>query len=77
MKINIEIDCTPQEARAFLGLPDVTSMQDAMMAELQDRMMANVRSMDPQEMMKLWLTPGAESFGKLYETFARMAGKRE
>lgn len=24
MKVNIEIDCTPEEARSFLGLPDVT-----------------------------------------------------
>lgn len=24
MKINVEFDCTPQEAREFLGLPDVT-----------------------------------------------------
>ncbi|MEE4537438.1 MAG: DUF6489 family protein, partial [Erythrobacter sp.] len=23
MKISIEIDCTPEEARAFMGLPDV------------------------------------------------------
>ena len=22
MKINVEVDCTPAEARAFLGLPD-------------------------------------------------------
>lgn len=24
MKVNIEIDCTPEEARAFMGLPDVS-----------------------------------------------------
>lgn len=23
MKVNIEIDCTPEEARQFMGLPDV------------------------------------------------------
>ena len=78
MKINVEVDCTPEEARAFLGLPDVKPMQEAMLAELQDRMSANIRAMDPQEMMRLWLSPGLESFGTLYELFARMAGgKRE
>jgi hypothetical protein len=25
MKITIEVDCTPEEARSFLGLPDVTA----------------------------------------------------
>lgn len=24
MKVNIEIDCTPEEARSFMGLPDVS-----------------------------------------------------
>ena len=23
MKVNLEVDCTPEEARTFLGLPDV------------------------------------------------------
>ena len=41
-------------------------------------MAANLRAMEPQEMMKLWLAPGVEGFGTLYETFMRMAGaKRE
>jgi hypothetical protein len=74
MKINVEIDCTPQEARAFLGLPDVQPMQERLLAEMQERMSANLRAMEPQEMMKLWLAPGAEGFGSLYESFVRMAG---
>ena len=33
MKVQIEIDCTPAEARAFLGLPDVAPLNEAMVAE--------------------------------------------
>ncbi len=29
MKITVDIDCTPEEARAFFGLPNVQPMQDA------------------------------------------------
>jgi hypothetical protein len=29
MKVNLEVDCTPEEARRFLGLPDVTRAQEA------------------------------------------------
>ena len=29
MKMNIEIDCSPEEARALLGLPDVTEANEA------------------------------------------------
>ncbi|MGH6979411.1 MAG: DUF6489 family protein, partial [Brevundimonas sp.] len=47
MKVNVEIDCTPAEARAFLGLPDVTPLNEAMVAEMQERMKANVAAMQP------------------------------
>jgi len=29
MKVHVEIDCTPEEARAFMGLPDLTKAQAA------------------------------------------------
>lgn len=28
MKVTVDVDCTPAEARAFLGLPDVTPIHD-------------------------------------------------
>ncbi len=28
MKVNVEIDCSPEEARRFLGLPDVSKAQE-------------------------------------------------
>ena len=37
MKITIDIDCTPQEARSFLGLPDVEPMQQALMKMVQEK----------------------------------------
>ena len=37
MKVNIEIDCTPLEAREFLGLPDVQPIQKAMMDKMSHR----------------------------------------
>ena len=38
MKVTIEIDCTPIEARQFLGLPNVEPMQAAVMQQLEKRM---------------------------------------
>jgi hypothetical protein len=29
MKMNFEVECTPEEARRFLGLPDVTRANEA------------------------------------------------
>jgi hypothetical protein len=37
MKVTVEVDCTPEEARRFLGLPDVVPTQQAVMEKLQQR----------------------------------------
>lgn len=61
MKVQVEIDCTPAEARAFLGLPDVTPLNEAMVAEMQDRMKANVAAMQPEDLMKTWTSFGLQA----------------
>ena len=68
MNVKIEIDCTPLEARAFLGLPDVTPLNDHMVAEMQKRMDANMAALAPDELMKSWMAFGTgaqEQFRKL------------
>ena len=59
MKVKIDIDCTPEEARAFIGLPDLGPMQQAMMAQMQERMKSALGGMDPEAMMKAWMPGGA------------------
>jgi len=68
MKMHIEIDMTPDEARKFLGLPDVTKLQDKMLAEMEKRMKAAVDVNDPEAMLKAWMPLG----GKAFEQFQRL-----
>ena len=68
MKVKLEVDCSPKEARAFLGLPDVTGLNDHMVAEMKKRMDANMAMVAPDELMKTWMTFGGqatEQFRKL------------
>ena len=58
MKIKFDIECTPQEARAFLGLPDVAPMQDALMADMQSRMQEAVAGADMESLLKTWMPAG-------------------
>ena len=60
MKISLDIDCTPDELRAFFGLPEVKPMQDAMMQEIAERMRANIKALDAETMLKNWLPAGME-----------------
>jgi hypothetical protein len=61
MKINVEIDCTPAEARAFMGLPDVAPLNEHLVGEMQKRMDANISAMQPDELMKTWTSFGLQA----------------
>ena len=74
MKVNVEIDCTPAEARAFLGLPDVAPLNDHLVAEMKRRMDENITAMQPDELMKTWTSFGLQAqdqFRKLMEAATR------
>jgi hypothetical protein len=71
MKIKINIDCTPQEARAFMGLPEVAPLQDAMMKELEERLQDGLKSMDPEALMKAWMPGGLAGGFQGWEKFQR------
>ncbi len=75
MKISIDIDCTPQEAREFFGLPDVKGMQDALLKEMQERMSAGLKAMDPEAMLKTWLPATLKGFEQLQEMFLAQMGR--
>lgn len=69
MKITVNVDCTPEEARSFLGLPDVKPMQEALMRELQSRMEQNLAAMEPEALYRIWLplsVQGMEQAQKLF-----------
>jgi Family of unknown function (DUF6489) len=69
MKIHVEIDCTPEEARAFFGLPDVQPMQKQLMHEVEERMKAAMRAMDPETLMKTWMPASLQGFEQLQKMF--------
>ena len=68
MKLNVEIDCTPAEARAFLGLPDVTALNGHLIEEMKKRLDSNIAMAAPEELMKNWFAFG----GQASEQFMKM-----
>ncbi len=75
MKINFDIECTPEEARTFLGLPDVKPMQENLMREVEDRMKSNLSAMDPETMIKTWMPVGVQGFEQLQKMFWSQMGQ--
>jgi hypothetical protein len=79
MKVNVEIDCTPAEARQFLGLPNVEPMQAAVMEQFQNKMLAEMDRISPDTIMSTWLSllpQGAEQMQKMFTSmFTRGFGR--
>ena len=75
MKVTIEIDCTPEEARAFLGMPDIRPMQDEIMAGLKARMEEAVAGFDPETMLKEWMSASGDSMNQMMKMWRQMIEK--
>lgn len=69
MKVTINVDCTPGEARGFFGLPNVAPMQEAVLAEVQERILKNMAAMDVETLMRVWLPKSIEGFDQIQKAF--------
>lgn len=74
MKFNFDIECTPEEARRFLGLPDIAPMQEAMMKELENRIAENLRALDPETLVKTWMPMTMQGWGDMQKMFWAQMG---
>jgi hypothetical protein len=75
MKISIDIDCSPEEARQFMGLPDVAAMNDELIAALGEKLSASLSGEDPGVLFKEWFSGGFEGFENIQKEFwSRFSG---
>ncbi len=54
MKVSVDVDCTPEEARRFLGLPDLSPAHAAYVEKMTKAMSEGVTPEAVGEMMKSW-----------------------
>jgi hypothetical protein len=73
MKVTVNVDCTPLEARQFFGLPDVQPMQAALMDATEKRMMKEIETYTPEKLMEAWLpimSANRDMFRNFFSAFA-------
>jgi len=68
MKVNVDIECTREEARVFLGLPDVAPLQGAMMDQMKSRMQKTAAALEPETIFRTLFPMNTEGFGELQKT---------
>jgi hypothetical protein len=76
MKVTINLDCTPEEARAFLGLPDFGPLQREVMEAMRERMMKAMAGTEPEALLKQWLATGTQTFEQIQKAFWDQFGKK-
>lgn len=76
MLLTINIDCTPEEARAFFGMPNVAPLNDMIVAEMTRRARENLDTLaDPERFFAQMMTMGGKSFEQFQSLMgAAMAG---
>lgn len=68
MKINMSVDCSPQELREFLGWPDVGKVQQEML-ERVSTMVAEGGGIDPASLMRPFLAPNTQAMEAMQKAF--------
>jgi hypothetical protein len=73
MKVTIDIDCTPEEARTFLGLPDVKPFQAAVMEQMQGQVSKTIDTLGPEAFMNAFFPAGIPGLDEMQSMFWRIA----
>ncbi|GJL95747.1 MAG: hypothetical protein DHS20C05_21520 [Hyphococcus sp.] len=71
MKLTINVDVTPQEARTFFGMPDVEPLNKMVVDEMTKRAKDNMDTLaDPERLIAAWIDMG----GKGAQQFQNLMG---
>ena len=74
VKINVEVDCTPEEARRAMGLPDFTPVHERYVAMLSESLEKGASPELLDTLMRHWAPMGEAGMSfwrKMFETASR------
>ena len=71
MKVTVDVDCTPAEARAFLGLPDMTPIHDKYIKTMLDGF-DGIGSAEQMETLSKSFSPMGDAGMRLFQHMMNM-----
>ncbi|GAO80704.1 MULTISPECIES: DUF6489 family protein [unclassified Sphingopyxis] len=74
MKFNIEIDCTPEEARRLFGLPDLEPLHDIYLDRVKELMAKGITPDMVQSMVKTWVPMGGSGLELVQSLLGQFGG---
>ncbi len=69
MKVTFDIECTPAEARAFFGLPDLTPVHDMYLEKLKSMMTEGIAPAEFERLTRSWMPGVSEGFEQWQKLF--------
>lgn len=76
MKVIVDVDCTPDEARRFLGLPDLSEVHAAYVEKMKSALAENSGADAFAEMIKAWAPMSEAGMGMWRQMLEQMAKGR-
>lgn len=74
MKFNVEVDCTPEEVRRLLGLPDLTEVHDAYLSRVKETMEKGITPDVVEQMVRTWVPGGSAGVDMVRDLIGGFAG---
>ncbi len=75
MKVTVDVDCTPEEARRFLGLPDLGPVHQAYVEKMQKAVADGITPEMFGDMMKGWGPMNEAGLTMWRQMMDQMSGK--
>ncbi|MDB5699141.1 MAG: hypothetical protein JWN69_1945 [Alphaproteobacteria bacterium] len=73
MKVSVDIDCTPEEARRFLGLPDLAPVHEAYVETMRKAMSDGIAPEAVADAIRKW-GPMSENMSAMWKTMFDQMG---
>lgn len=74
MKISVDVDCTPEEARRFMGLPDLSGVHAVYVGKLTRMVDEGITADNVETMMRAWAPMGEAGMAMWRQMFEQLGG---
>lgn len=73
MKVTVDVDCTPEEARRFMGLPDMSVVHEAYTDKMKKMIDEGITPDAVETMMRNWMPMGEAGMNLWRTMFDQMS----
>jgi len=76
MKVTVDVDCTPEEARRFMGLPDLSSVHAVYLSKMERMIDDGITADNVEAMIRAWSPMGDAGMAMWRQMFEQMSGAK-